>query len=358
MPAERSLIAPTSNPLLEHALREALRRRNLTCGSFGELEPLAVRLGLLQNTLRPRLRDPHVLLFASDHGLVVDVLAAPPRSTADVVRQVLDGQAPLAVFARLHGMALRVVDAGVAEPLPRHEHLLVRKIAHGTRNVRLHAAMSVEQAHAAIRAGMEIAEGVRGNAVACAGVGAGGDLSAAMVLSRLDNYPLDDLLAGDDDDGDTEGHGARDRALAVATGALARHRQATDPVEVLAALGGFEIAMMAGLILGATARRQLVLIDGMAACAALRVARCIASAVTDYCLFCRSHGGRSLDHAMALFQASALLELGMDSVDGTGATLSWPLVRAAASLLSEVTDDADALASRPGALDGRLSSVP
>jgi nicotinate-nucleotide--dimethylbenzimidazole phosphoribosyltransferase len=355
MPADRSLIAPTSNPLLEHALREALRRRNASGGGFGELEPLAVRLGLLQNTLRPRLRDPHVLLFASDHGLVVDVIEAPRRGTADLVRQVVDGQAPLAAFARLQGMALWVVDAGVAEPLPRHEHLLVRKIAHGTRNVRVHAAMSVEQAHAAIRAGMEIAEGVRGNAVVCAGAGAGGDLSAAMVLSRLDNYPLDQLLAGEPDD--DEGHGARDRALALATGALARHRRATDPVEVLAALGGFEIAMMVGLILGATARRQLVMIDGMAACAALRVARCIASAVTDYCVFCRSHGGRSLDHAMALFQAAALLELGMDSIDGTGATLSWPLVKAAAALLSDVPDDDAGTSSRPGSLAGVTPST-
>ncbi len=348
MATARSLIAPTSNPLLERALRDKLARRSATCGSLGELEPLAVRLGLLQNTLKPRLRDPHVLVFASDHGLVVDVAEAPPRPTRELVAQVLQAQSPLTVFARIQGMALWVVDAGVADPLPRHEHLVTRKIAHGTRNARLHAAMSVDQAHAAIRAGMEIAEALRGNVVVCAGLGVGTDIGAALVLARLTDAPLADLLTASPDTPEPD----LARALVAAEGALGRHRAVVDPVEVLAALGGFDIAMMVGLMLGAAAKRQLLMVDGMAACAALRVAQCIASAVTDYCVFCRSHGRAGLDHAMAQFQASALLELGMDSIDGTGATLAWPLVKAAAALLTEVAEGEDPGPSRPVVLDG------
>mgnify|MGYP001259059941 CR=1 FL=1 len=348
MAVSRSLVAPTSNPLLERALRDKLRRRSATCGSFGELEPLAVRLGLMQNTLKPRLRDPQVLLFASDHGLVVDGVAPAARSTRDQVLQVLGGQSPLTVFARIQGMALAVVDAGVAEPLPRHDQLLVRKIAHGTRNARVHAAMSVDQAHAAIRAGMEIAESLRGNMALCAGLGVGADVSAALVLSRLADCPVRDLLLVDDNmEGEALAH-----MLVVAQGALGRHRDVSDPVEVLAAFGGFEIAMMAGLMLAAAAKRQLLLVDGMAACAALRVAQRIAAAVTDYCVFCRSHGRLGLDRALALFHASALLELGVDSIDGTGGTLAWPLVKAAAALLTEVADGEDPGPSRPSALDG------
>lgn len=345
MSATRSLIAPTSNPLLESALRAKLQRRSATCGNLGVLEPLAVRLGLLQNTLKPRLRDPQALIFASDHGLVVD--AAPPlRSTRDQVLQVLGGQSPLTVFSRIQGIALAVVDAGVAQPLPRHERLLVRKIAHGTRNARVHAAMGVDQAHAAIRAGMEIAEGLQGNVALCAGLGVGADVSAAMVLSRLSDYPLQELLAGDGEPDE-----ALARQLLVATAAQARHRDLVDPVEVLAAFGGFEVAMMTGLMLAAAAKRQLLMVDGLAACAALRVAQRIAAPVTDYCVFCRSHGRSNMDHALGLFRASALLDLGMDSIDGTGAALAWPLVRAAAALLTEVADGEDAGPSTPGALD-------
>ena len=81
--------------------------------------------------------------------------------------------------------------------------------------------------------------------------------------------------------------------------------------------------MLVGLMLAVAAKRQLLLVDGMAACAALRVAQRIAAPVTDYCVFCRSHGRQNLDHALGMFHASALLELGMDSIDGTGATLAF-----------------------------------
>jgi nicotinate-nucleotide--dimethylbenzimidazole phosphoribosyltransferase len=92
------------------------------------------------------------------------------------------------------------------------------------------------------------------------------------------------------------------------------------------------------------------MIDGVPACAALMLAARIAPAVTDYCMFCRSHGHRGLDQALNLFRASALLELGMESTDGTGATLAWPLVKSAAALLTEVADGEEPGPTRPGDL--------
>ena len=140
--------------------------------------------------------------------------------------------------------------------------------------------------------------------------------------------------------------------MVVAQGAQGRHRDVNEPVEVLAAFGGFEIAMMVGAMLVAASKRHLLMIDGMAACAALMLASRIATPVTDYCVFCRSHGHRGLDWALHLFRASALLELGMDSTDGTGATLAWPLVRSAAALLTEVADGDDPGPSRPSPMSG------
>jgi hypothetical protein len=99
--------------------------------------------------------------------------------------------------------------------------------------------------------------------------------------------------------------------------------------------------MMVGVMLVAGSKRHVLVIDGMAACAALMVASRIAPAVTDYCVFSRSHAHPGLDHALALFSASALLELGMDSIDGTGATLAWPLIVSAAALLTEVAEGED-----------------
>ena len=119
---------------------------------------------------------------------------------------------------------------------------------------------------------------------------------------------------------------------------------------MLAAFGGFEIAMMVGLMMVAAGKRHLIMVDGLAACAALVVGSHIAPTVVDYCVFCRSHDHRGLDRALALFQASAMLELGMDSTDGTGATLAWPLIRSAAALLTELAEGEDPGPSQPGAI--------
>ncbi len=336
MSVNRSLISPTSNPLLEQALRKKIARRAETTGGLGELEALAVRLGLIQNTLKPRFRTPQLAIFAADHGLAVEGLGTPsgPPSTASLANQLLTSQLPVAVFARIQGLELSVVDCGMAESINPHARLLARKIAHGTRNSRVTSAMSLDQAHAAIRAGMEIADSLAGNAVVCVGVGIGSHESAALVLSRLSGANLSDLLiAGPDMEEARLGH-----LLAVLQSAQARHQDVTDPVEVMAAFGGFEMAMMVGVMLVAGSKRHLIVIDGMPACAALMVAARIAPAVTDYCVYCRSHSHQGLDQALALFHASALLELGMESTDGTGATLSWPLVRSAAALLTEVAE--------------------
>ncbi len=351
MSVNRSLISATSNPLLEHALRQKLARRGETTGSLGELEALAVRLGLIQNTLKPRFRTPQIVIFASDHGLAVEGLsAAGSQSTALLAHQLLTSQLPVAVFARIQGLELSVVDCGISDSVAPHARLLARKIAHGTRNARVTAAMSLDQAHAAIRAGMEIADSLVGNAVACAGIGVGSHESAALVLARLSGTNLSDLLiAGPDMNESTLAH-----LLAVLQTAQARHKDAIDPVEVLAAFGGFEMAMMVGLMLVAGSKRHLIVVDGMPACAALMVAARIAPAVTDYCVYCRSHSHEGLDQALALFHASALLELGMESTDGTGATLAWPLVRSAAALLTEVAEGEDAGPTLPSPIHSTI----
>ncbi len=359
MPVNRSLIAPSSSPLLERALRDKLRRRSETSGSLGELEPLAIRLGLMQNTLKPHFHDPQLVVFAADHGLAVDGLAGPRRGqTQDQVRQLLAGEWPLAVFARAQGIELSVVDCGIAANLPAHDRLLMRKIAHGTRNTRVGAAMSIDQAHAAMRAGMEIGDSLRGNMLICAGLGVGSQESAALVLSRLTDTPVRELVvSGPLMSADQIAH-----LMVVMQGAQARHREVSDPIEVMAAFGGFEIGVMVGAMLVAASKRHLLMVDGIAACAALMLAARIATPVTDYCVFCRSHSHRGLDRALGLFRASALLELGLESADGTGATLAWPLVRGAAALLTEVADGEDPGPTLPGSIgaapEGVLYELP
>lgn len=344
MSIHQSLITPTANAELALALRERIQRRAELAGYLGELESLALRLGLIQNTLTPRFRDPALLLFAADHGLATDRIPKPwGRTTKEHALLALQNRVPVSVFARQQGLQLTLVDCGIAEPLDPHPKLLARKIAHGTRNSRKAAAMTLEQAHAGVRVGMEIADTMSGNVLACAGIGHGSHESAALLLSRLANRPIQDyLISGPDMRQD-----ALDYLLAVLGAAQTRHQEVNDPMEVLAAFGGHEIAVMVGAMLVASSKRSLIIVDGLSACAALKIAAMIAAPVTDYAVFCRSHTHRGLDEALALFHAAPLLELGMESADGTGSTLAWPLIRTAAALLTEVQDERDGPAAVP-----------
>jgi nicotinate-nucleotide--dimethylbenzimidazole phosphoribosyltransferase len=376
--SHRALIPPTVNPRLEASLRERLEARREYSGSLGELEPLAVRLGLVQNTLRPSFAEARLVVFAADHGLAVDDVgvgigvgigpgssvdaaervragAASRRSTASTVRALLDDRLPLTAFARLEGLDLMVVDAGIAEPVAPHAHLLARKIAHGTRNSRVGPAMSVEHAHAAMRAGMEIGDTLGCSALACAGLGVGSYESAALVLACLSGRELRDFVVS----GPSMEPALLEHLLLVLDGARNRHKELADPVEVLAAVGGFEVAMMAGLMLSAGSRRRLIVTDGLAACAALCVASAIAPSLPDYCVHARSTAHRGLDEALDIFGAAALVEVGLDTLDGTGAALAWPLVRHAAAVLggaSEARTNEASIASEPARSASTTSS--
>lgn len=353
------LITTTARPSLEQALQLKLARRGSGTGRHGELETLAVRLGLMQNRLRPRLRQPQLLLFAGDHGLAVDVAATEGISTAGLVSDLIASRVPLTVFAHQQGMNLQIVDCGLATPLKGQPGVLLRKIAHGTRNCRVTQAMSMDQVNAAIRAGMEITETLAGNALGCAGLGVGSTEAAALIISRLTKLTLTDILRPRETDPRATGalgsgstsNGGNSANLANAAAdfelqltnlqaAQTRHANCEDPVEVLAAFGGFEIAMMVGAMLAAAHKRHLIMVDGIAACAALLVATRIGGPLPDYCVFCRSTGHPGLDAVLAGFQATALLELGLEAIDGTGITLTWPLLAAAAALLSDVAEAA------------------
>lgn len=329
MPIHESLISPTANPELERQLRERLARHAAIAGGFGQLEALALRLGLLQNSLTPRFRDPVLALFAADHGLAVEGIPQPfGRSSHEQALLALQSRLPTAVIARLHGLQLQVIDCGLADDLAPHPKLLLRKVAHGTRNARLSLAMSPAQVQAALRVGMELADAMSGNALVLAGMGQGSLESAALLLARLDARHLNDLLP-------PTAAPALHELLQLT---LNRHREALDAMDALAAFGGYEIAVMVGAMLVGASKRMLLIVDGLPACAALRVAASIAAPVTDYAMFCRSNAEPGIDAALHGFKAGALLELGLSTTDGMGAALAWPLIRSAAALLSEVHD--------------------
>ena len=330
-----------ANADLQRRLQHKIDQKTKPTGALGLLENLALQIGLVQRNESPALHQPHILVFAADHGIAAESVSAYPQSvTAQMVANMLAGGAAVNVFARQHGFALQVVDAGVVSDLPAHTGLLQRKIAPGTRNLCQEPAMSRCQAEAALTAGMALVQGLPGNVVAFGEMGIANTSSAALLLARLAGTPIG-LATG-------RGTGLDDSQLqhkqTVLAGALQRHlpTQPIDALAELAALGGFEIAMMAGAMLQAAADRRLVLVDGFIAGAAALVAHALVPAAADYLVFCHCSAEPGHRLLLAHLQARPLLDLGLRLGEGTGALLAWPLVVSAAAFLNEMASFASA----------------
>ena len=318
-------------------------------GSLGRLELLALQIGMIQQSLTPSLDRPHLLIFAGDHGAArAGVSAYPQEVTWQMVENFLGGGAAINVFARHNGLALQVIDAGVAHDFGGRHGLLDAKIAFGTHNYLERAAMSAGQRDAALARGAAIVRQVADQGCRVIGfgeMGIGNTAAASLLTHHLTGAPLADCVGrgtGLDDAGL-----ARKQALLASAAQRAALPLAADPLEVLAEFGGFEIAMLVGAMLAAAERRMLLLIDGFIVTASLLVAARVAPAVRDYCVFC--HHSAEAGHLALLgaLQATPLLDLGLRLGEGTGAALAWPLVRAAAAFLDEMASFASAGVSQP-----------
>jgi len=339
---------PPLDTALVAALQQKIDNKTKPLGALGQLERLALQIGQLQKTLTPSLDRPHLLVFAGDHGAAkAGVSAYPQDVTWQMVENFLAGGAAINVFARQSGMQLTIVDAGVAHDFgPRdglreglREGLIHAKIAPGTRNYLAEPAMSFAERDAALAKGAELGRQLAAQGCKVLGfgeMGIGNTASASLITHFLTGTPLADCIGrgtGLDDAGL-----ARKRDLlaqAVERAALPADADA-DALRVLAEFGGFEIAMLAGAMLGAAERGVLLLIDGFIVTSALLVAARIAPEIRDYCVFC--HRSAEPGHLAQLqtLKAEALIDLGLRLGEGTGAALAWPLVRAAAAFLNEM----------------------
>jgi len=345
LPAIAAAIKPV-NAALEPLLRDKLDGKAKPPGSLGRIEDLAVRIGLIQDRLDPRIARTDLYVFAGDHGLTHEGVSAYPSSvTAAMVGLYLSGRSSVSAFANATGVRVHVVDAGVDADLPVHPDLIAAKIRRGTRNAAREAAMTQYETLAAITKGFEIARAAAADGadvIALGEMGIGNSSSAALIMHRLAPASLDDCI------GQGTGHGPE--GLARKRAGIARAAQRSDAVEplaVLAEFGGYEIAMMAGAVLGSASMRRVALIDGFISTAAALAAARLAPAALDYCVF--AHGSAERGHAAMLqaLGARPLLDLDLRLGEGTGATLAAPLLVAAANLLTDVADLAEVLAG-PG----------
>ena len=322
---------------LEAALRRKIDTKTKPLGALGRLEDLALQIGLVRQSLTPALAQPHILVFAGDHGAATAGISAFPQDvTWQMVENFLAGGAAINVFARANGLGLSVVDAGVAHDFGVRPNLVDAKIARGTASYLDGAAMSAAQRDAAIECGAALARQLAAGgcqALGCGEMGIGNTAAAALITHCLTGAALADCVGrgtGLDDAGLAKKRELLGRALARYDGPR------DDALAVLMQFGGFEIAMMVGAMLAAAQARMVVLVDGFICTAAALVAARLAPAFLDYAVFCHASAEPGHKVQMAALGARPLLDLGMRLGEGTGAAVAWPLLAAACAFLNEM----------------------
>ncbi len=327
-------------PRIDTATREAANRRLDTLtkpqGALGRLEPLAAQVCGIQRTLKPVITRPVAIVFAADHGVAERGVSAYPRAvTEQMVRNFLAGGAAINVLARLQGMELWIVDAGVDGDCGDDPRLITAKIRRGTRDFVVQAAMTPEECRNALHQGREALKRVTAsgsNTVILGEMGIGNTAASALLMHGVTGQRLADCVGrgtGLDD------HGL-DRKRATLEAAVARRAPPDDPIELLTEFGGYEIAMLTGAILAAAAHRMLVVVDGftvtVAAALAARMDRC----ALDYCVFGHCSAEYAHRALLAHLNVQPLLDVGMRLGEGTGAAVALSTVRAALALFTDM----------------------
>ena len=318
-------------------------------GSLGRLEEIANRIAAILATLSPAIERARIVLFASDHGVCEEgVNPFPQAVTAQMVANFLRGGAAINVLAGVAGADLEIVDVGVASDIPVAAGLIRRTIARGTRNFCRAAAMSREETLAAILVGAERADQAAAEGYRLLGIGEmgiGNTTSASAVAAALTGLPSASV-SGRGTGADPAGMA---RKLSAVERGLALHREhLLQPLDILARLGGFEIAAMCGVCLGAASHRCAILVDGFIATAAASVAVACKPAVRDY-LFA-AHRSTEPGQAPLLDRIGhvPLLDLEMRLGEGTGAALAIPIVRAAVRAFTDMATFQSAGVSEAG----------
>jgi nicotinate-nucleotide--dimethylbenzimidazole phosphoribosyltransferase len=331
-------------PIDAAAAREAERRHDRLTkprGSLGRLEELGARLAGIAGACPPPVPSPAVVaVFAGDHGVLAEGVSPwPAEVTAQMVANFCAGGAAVNVLARHVGAEVLVVDVGVATALPSAPGLVRAKVAPGTRNLAAQAAMTPEEATAALDVGAAVATAaVDGGArlLATGDMGIGNTTPSAALVAAFTGLPPARVTG--------RGTGVDDatfaRKVAVVERALARTHEdlgaSPPPLEVLSSLGGLEIAALAGFVVGGAAARVPVVLDGVIAAAAALAAAALVPSCRPYLVAGHRSTEPGASAALEALGLEPLVDLGLRLGEGTGACLSVPLVQAAAKVLGEM----------------------
>ncbi len=321
---------------LKGNIQHKINLKTKPIGSLGKLEKIALQIGLIQNTIHPKLQQPTILVFAGDHGIAEkgEVNPYPQIVTQQMVYNFLNGGAAINSFCSQHNIHLEIIDAGVNRDFIHADGLIDAKIAYGTKNYEVEPAMSIDQCNASLQKGAHIVSETYKNGCNVIGfgeMGIGNSSAAALLMAYFTKIPITECVGA--------GTGAQGEAIKrkrrVLANVFEKHNPKT-PKEALATFGGFEIAMITGAILKAAELKMTIIIDGFIVTAALLVAHAINRNVIDYCIFAHTSGEQGHQKMLKFLNKTPILSLGMRLGEGTGAAIAYPIVASAVAFINHM----------------------
>jgi len=331
-----SSIQPIKEEFLCRA-QDRLNKLTKPLGSLGQMEEIAKRYVAIVENLSPKVDIKIIYTFAGDHGVVAEGVSAYPKEvTPQMVYNFLRRGAGINVLARHVGAEVVVVDIGVDHEFQPVEGLMIRKVARGTKNIARGPAMSREQALHALFVGLEMADHAReqnANLVGTGDMGIGNTTPSSAILATLTGLPVNQVTH--------RGTGIDDATLeqkirTIEKAIACNQPDPKDPLDVLAKVGGLEIAGIAGLIIGCAAHRVPVVVDGFISTAGAMIAVSLNPEIKGY-LFA-SHQSVEVGHRIMweYIGQKPILNLSLRLGEGTGAALAMSIIEAAVKILNEM----------------------
>ena len=312
-------------------------------GSLGKLEELSILLAGIFSNPMPKITKKTVILAAGDHGVVAEGVSAYPQEvTPQMVYNFLSGGAAINVLSKHAGADIIVLDAGVAADLPSHPLLRDVKIGRGTNNIAHGPAMTRDQAIQCLETGIQASQEAIDNGsdlIACGDMGIGNTTPSSAITSVITNtdpYITTGRGTGVDDSGLEKKVDAIKRAINI------NNPDKNNGLDILTKIGGFEIGVLAGAMLGAASRNRPVIIDGFISGAAALIAWTISRNARNY--FIAAHKSVEPGHTIGLraMDLDPLLDMEMRLGEGTGAVLAMHIIEAAAKCLTDMATFAEA----------------
>lgn len=305
-------------------------------GSLGVLEEIALRVGLIQQTLSPSLQHPHNLVFAADHGIVVEGVSASPKEvTWQQLSNFLRGGAGINFLCRQHGFRLMLIDAGVDYDFPYEKGIVNMKVRKGTRNFLHEPAMTHEELCLCIDRGAQCTDIVHQagcNVISLGEMGIANTSASSLWMHRLTGIPLEACVGV----GSGLNTAGVQHKLNILRQTLNNHPPTTHPQEVMRRFGGYEMAMSVGAMLRAAELHMTILVDGFIMTNCMLAASRLYPEVLQYALF--GHLGDELGHKALIEHLGVrpLLQLDLRLGEGSGAVCAYPIVDSAVRMMNEM----------------------